>query len=279
MTYALDTILGARVPEVTRIVQQIVSAVAERRRSDVTHYEAQAALLIGRSRYLAALLGAERTAVDVRRTRYSVGERIVFAGESLRWPTFAEAIDALLERQPLLGANESLLRPLLTNRVMSFARRITASAERRVRKQIASSIRDGLSYQQAVREIVADTSWSRAYAETVYRTNATAAYAIGQRRIAAAPELAGVVAGFMFDATMDRDTRANHAAADGFVARAMDPAWSRLTPPLGFNCRCSISPVTRQEAERHFGSGGVPISMPIPPGAGPDPGFTSGGGA
>lgn len=277
MTYALHTLLSARVPEVTRLVQSIVSAVAERRRDDVRHYEAEAAILLGRSRYLAALLGAERTAVAVGRSRYSVGDRITFAGETLRWPTFAEAIDALLNRQPVLADNAGLLQTLLTQRVMVFARRITAAADRHVRRRLAESIRDGQSYQQAVRSIVDDTGWSRAYAETVYRTNATAAYAIGQRRIAAAPDLVGIVAGFRFDATLDSDVRPNHRAAHGFVARPIDPAWMRLTPPLGFNCRCSIAPVTRQEVERSFGRGGLPVQADVPPGAGPDPGFTSGG--
>lgn len=278
MTYALHTLLSARVPEVTRLVQSIVSSVAERRRDDVRHYEAEAAILLGRSRYLAALLGAERTAVDVGRSRYRVGDRITFAGETMRWPTFAEAIDALLDRQPLLADNAGLLQPLLTRHVMMFARRITASAERHVRKRIAESIRDGQSYQQAVRTIAEDTGWSRAYAETVYRTNATAAYAIGQRRIAAAPDLVGIVAGFRFDATLDSAVRANHRAANGFVARPADPGWMRLTPPLGYNCRCALAPVTRQEVERSFGRGGLPIAADIPPGAGPDPGFVSGGG-
>lgn len=50
-----------------------------------------------------------------------------------------------------------------------------------------------------------------------------------------------------FNAINDSRTRAEHAALDNFRAPKDDPIWQRLTPPLGHNCRCTVSLVHKDE--------------------------------
>lgn len=44
-------------------------------------------------------------------------------------------------------------------------------------------------------------------------------------------------------AILDERTRPGHRALNGFKAPANDPIWQKITPPLGFRCRCGIRPV------------------------------------
>jgi uncharacterized protein with gpF-like domain len=46
----------------------------------------------------------------------------------------------------------------------------------------------------------------------------------------------------------DIRVRPGHAELDGFIARAIDPVWRKVYPPWDFNCRCSVVPLTEEEA-------------------------------
>jgi len=46
-----------------------------------------------------------------------------------------------------------------------------------------------------------------------------------------------------FVAIMDDRTRQDHANLDGFRAPKDDPIWQKITPPLDYNCRCTLRPV------------------------------------
>lgn len=140
---------------------------------------------------------------------------------------------------------------------------ITAAA----RGILVRSVRDGVPVPEAARLIreLKDT-FTPAYAETVVRTGLASAHAAGRERAAEHPDVAPTVWGFEYMATRDRDVRPNHLAADGFRAKADDPAWDKLSPPLGHNCRCVKRLVTKQEANQRR----LSYSKAIPQGAGPD---------
>ena len=52
--------------------------------------------------------------------------------------------------------------------------------------------------------------------------------------------------------------RDSHAALDGFVAKKTDPIWSRIFPPWGFRCNCSVEDCDDDEAKEF---GGVKASV------------------
>lgn len=52
-----------------------------------------------------------------------------------------------------------------------------------------------------------------------------------------------------YQAILDDRTRPNHAANDGITRRADDEFWETNLPPLGFNCRCFVLNLGRQDAE------------------------------
>jgi uncharacterized protein with gpF-like domain len=55
----------------------------------------------------------------------------------------------------------------------------------------------------------------------------------------------------------DMRVRPAHAALDLFCARAIDPVWRLIYPPWGFNCRCSVVPISADEAPEGSDEGGI----------------------
>lgn len=131
---------------------------------------------------------------------------------------------------------QDALADLLEETAFSAARATSVEQLEAIQKRLAKAIRTGGDTRDLAKKIAAVNDWTLGYAENVVRTNTTSALAQGTLREALRLEIEGEIAGLRFDAVNDRDTRPNHAAADGFVARASDPAWTILRPPLGFNC-------------------------------------------
>lgn len=93
-------------------------------------------------------------------------------------------------------------------------------------------------------ELQTGTDLTAARLETVYRTNVNRAQSQGRLDIVRDPTVQAFVPLMMFRATKDRRTRDTHRAMDGFVATvAQIDGWG-IPTPLGFNCRCSWSPVS-----------------------------------
>jgi len=124
-----------------------------------------------------------------------------------------------------------------------------------------------------IRELQERWDWPRAYAETVARTTFNQATTAGRFREAERVADAGIPTGFRFETAGDSNVRSgrpqdngeNHAALDGLVARTDDPVWLSWSPPLGFSCRCIVSPVVGDEVPEDFVS--------VPAGAAKAPGF------
>lgn len=187
-------------------------------------------------------------------------------------PTYHEAVAAILRRTPTLAKGAEAVQAAARAGGIAFAKAADLNVTKRVQAALARAIRDGASREEVVAEISKDARWPRAYAETVYRTNAVSAYADGVVEQARGSD--GLVEGFEFSSVGDGDTRPNHKRAHGYVARVESPVWDTLRPALGHNCRCALIPVSRLEARRRFGRDGIPLFMPVPRGAGPDEGFS-----
>ncbi len=85
---------------------------------------------------------------------------------------------------------------------------------------------------------------------TIFRTNAMSAYNEGRREIFEDPDVADEVVAYMYNAIDDDRVRPSHAAMDGKIFRKDDPIWAQWWPPNGYNCRCTVDPITRDEAAR-----------------------------
>ncbi len=96
-----------------------------------------------------------------------------------------------------------------------------------------------------------DWSLPRHRLETIFRTNLQTNYMAGHWRHFEMnrhrrPWL-------MFDAINDSRVRPNHLALDGVIRHIDDPVWDRISPPLGFGCRCTTRALTDRAARRRGG--------------------------
>jgi len=83
--------------------------------------------------------------------------------------------------------------------------------------------------------------------QTIFRTNLQSAYAAGHwSRIR---EQKAIMPYLMYDAVDDHRTRPQHAAWDGKVLPVESPFWQTHFPPNGWNCRCSVIQLDKDQVE------------------------------
>jgi SPP1 gp7 family putative phage head morphogenesis protein len=249
--------------------------------------------MLGRRRYLLEANYALKTGLT------APSGQVVLRNEPRIIPNvpFAEAIEALAQRLPV-GIDDQLVSGLFGTgpdgelNPKDFARAVqrvyseslgfalAKSADQvitsRVRDLIMTSLKEGKPIRNSVDAIDALGDWSRGYAGTVYRTNLANAYSAGRFQVATRPSIRRVAPALQFVTQRDNSVRDGHAALDGIIAGVDDPFWMEWTPPLSYNCRCSLRLVPFSRAK----SAGVILTdnrvrpvRAIPAGAAKEPGF------
>jgi SPP1 gp7 family putative phage head morphogenesis protein len=107
--------------------------------------------------------------------------------------------------------------------------------------------------------------------ETIFRTNLNTYYTNG--RWIQIQQMKDTFPYIQYNAILDGATRPNHATMNGRVYPADHDIWDIWLPPNGFNCRCSITPVSDADvtAEKLSISKELPLSEGNP--VLPDKGF------
>lgn len=89
--------------------------------------------------------------------------------------------------------------------------------------------------------------------ETIFRTNLLSAYNGGRFAILSAPAVRATRPFSRFDG-IDDDRQSDICRdADGTILPADDPWWASHTPPLHFNCRSVVTPLSPEEADDEGG--------------------------
>jgi len=227
---------------------------------------------------LADLLGQRRLLLDMKQAglkksaKFQQGEPELLSLDTLR-----AAVESITSRDLRLAWGWKQARDQYEEGAFSLARSASLIVTRHIRNAIARSIEDGVPRDTATNKMaeilgarqldVEGASFVRSYADTAFRTVTTGAYNEGRIRMSKDKDVRKFLGGWRFDATLDGDVRPNHRAADGFIAAIDDPVWQELRPPLGYNCRCALAVVLKDEV------GELPVRSSPPPGAGPDVGF------
>lgn len=117
-----------------------------------------------------------------------------------------------------------------------------------VKKSLENAISKGESFSswRDNLDVSVIQSLSQARLETVYRTNVNNVYNQSTRYNAVTSDVTPYL---MYDAVGDERTRPEHMKLDGVIKRADTKFWDKYTPPLGFNCRCGVIPLSKEDAE------------------------------
>lgn len=192
---------------------------------------------------LSHLYGARRTLREARSlgaAQFHKGDQWQVEDVEIHTPlnqnlTFLEAVDELIHREPKLAANAEEVSKLYAKwKVFAMARSTSLEVTEKVQRLIVKTIQEGKGLADVETEIAKLGNWTRAYSATVYRTNASTAYAAGRMRQAFDPEVKEFVGALERRAIKDSRTRHNHLAADGLVAAVDDPIWNSLGVPGGY---------------------------------------------
>ncbi len=134
-------------------------------------------------------------------------------------------------------------------------------------EELLKDLKEGKTYANFKKRIgeIFEMHYSQSnphHLETVYRTNLFTAYNAGKYQQAMDPDVMQELPYFRYVAVMDSRTRPEHAAMHNFVARKDDPIWDKWYPPNGFNCRCTVVSVDREEASKLYRPGRRPSFLP-----------------
>jgi len=236
----------------------------------------------------AEIVGAKLALAAAVRGSNFAAEQTVIPNVSL-----AEALDDFVSRTPKVVRSaaertaQRIAELYTEDRVVAFVRAAEESVTREAQSFIARALREGIGEGEAGQRLAMSVNqiregteaWSEGYARMAFRTNVNTAVTAGRFRASQDPDVKLVVPAFRFDAVGDSDTRHNHDAADGIILTVDNPAWNRIAPPLGYNCRCQVSHVSVMEldAMNRLRADGSVIEDRIPSDAFPDDGFRHGG--
>lgn len=272
----VQTSLLSRTPEVlTQAMGRMAAAILTGSLADDQKAKADYAQVVGDGLILSDVLGRKRTLLEAedaaRRApeppegeeriepvlfgaRHSARVAAALAPVSLKDDAFVpkvrfeEAIRDLTSRDPVIARSAAEVAELYRTRD-AFA--ITNSSyeilTKRIRDEIVRLRGKGAF---TAKEVLSNVGgFSRAYAETVYRTNLSTAYTNGRIDMARDPVVNQVIGALLYVATRDSDVRPNHLAADGLIASQHDRLWLTFRPPMGYNCRCGLRMVDRWDLE------------------------------
>lgn len=136
---------------------------------------------------------------------------------------------------------------------------------------------DGVRYTgRAFGQALAGETLKDSHMQLIFRNNTAAAYNQGRRAILEDADVVDSVPFYLYDAIDDDRVRPKHRAMDGKIYRRDHPIWDTWWPPNGHHCRCSVMPVTVDEAER-LTEDQISTTAPVVEGAPaePDKGFGS----
>ena len=88
---------------------------------------------------------------------------------------------------------------------------------------------------------------SKSRAEQIVRANVFQAYAVARYKKQLADK--DIMPYLVYHAIGDENTRPEHKALDGMVLPVDDPFWKSHYPPWDYGCRCTVSGVTKSEAD------------------------------
>lgn len=228
------------------------------------------------------LIEADRVAAQKVGMMATQGISLAAIPDDIPKVEFRGAIEDLVRREPRLAKGAAEVSRLYANQhAFALARVTDLRVTQRVQQEIVRGLKEGFGVQESSANIARILGgledYAGAYAETVFRTNASTAFTAGQMQQAQDPDVAEVVPAFEFSSVGDGDTRPNHQAANGLIAPTDHQIWKTFAPPLGHRCRCDLITLDIYELRRRGlidESGRVRVR--IPPNfsqAKPDPGF------
>lgn len=186
--------------------------------------------------------------------------RVRTAGIPADPASYDSAVGALLERVPVTREEFDELSDAAQARAFTISAVAQADLVSQVLDALAAAVRDGTSFEEFKDEVgdKLERAWGGEIPgrlETIFRTNVQTAYSHGRYRIMREGAVARARPYARLDGVADQRQSDICEELDGTVLPAEEFARRRLVPPLHFNCRTGLTPLSAAEA-REEGIGG-----------------------
>lgn len=183
------------------------------------------------------------------------------SGPEIRFPMIERAAQRLYERQVFTRQDFDNLGVEAKRQAFTVARVQSLETLGRLQDLVGKATSEGHTlreFQRGAADVLAnDSPLTDAHIETVFRTNLATNYSVGQRELLEHPLIADEFPYVLWTATHDTRTRKDHLAMEKAglngtaVYRRDDPLLRSVWPPAGFNCRCHVIPLQREDAARY----------------------------
>ena len=216
--------------------------------------------LLGRRR---TLLWRDKALADEKAVKLGAANPGTVIAPEVPPVVFEEAVNAITTRNPEIAVGYEAVQRIYQRKGFGLAISTSEKLTQRVQDELSKGLKEGRTYAETAAEMeriaaeeeaitgspVTTKEWTKAYSETVYRTNAASSYEAGKWEQVLDPDVSGVIVAMEYETMEDSDVRPEHAKLHGLVAGVNDPVWATHSPPLSYNCRCGLRYITRAEAK------------------------------
>lgn len=111
-------------------------------------------------------------------------------------------------------------------------------------------IKNAMMYMNSTLKKAGVNSMNPWLIETTVRTQIHTAYSAGRWDANQDPAIQTILWGYQYITAGDFRVRDEHEMLDGIRLPKEDPQWSRIWPPNGFNCRCEVIEIFKDDKKR-----------------------------
>lgn len=179
---------------------------------------------------------------------------------NVTFPVVEDALEVLADAPALARPDFRATAAAVKEGAFAITGDLTDSTVADVRDLLAENLAKGADREAFVDAVVTRLGeggpLSESHVENIFRTNVAAAMSDGQDRALKAPLVVDAFPYRAYYATSDTRVRKEHRALEKLgldgtnIYRADDPSFIKFRPPWDFQCRCSWTPVTVEQAAR-----------------------------
>lgn len=176
--------------------------------------------------------------------------------KSLAIGPYDDAIDYMQRRLDLDPSEIALIKENYGDIATDVTRQMGEAVELKIKRTTQQIVEQGMHTRQGVqvlREAMTNSGIEAVnpwLLETLVRTQIEIAYGAGRWIENQDPAIQEILWGYIYVTAGDDRVRPEHEGLDGVSLPKDDPQWDSIWPPNGFNCRCDVIEVFKDESPK-----------------------------
>lgn len=164
---------------------------------------------------------------------------------------FDEAIEYMINLSPALYSQLESIEAKIDEYYFYVKRSTEIETTIKLQKSLEKVLKEGLTFDTWIKDIdtfiinagIGSSGW---YWNTVFRTNIQSAYNAGHMQEQFSNN---DIQYLLYDGILDGREQEHTRTYDGKIYKKSNPIWGRIYPPNGFNCRCRVISLTKEDMQ------------------------------